>query len=280
LKAVSAIALGLALLASTASAARVVTLSPHLAELVCAAGACDQLIAVSAYSDYPPQVKQLPLIGDGYSISYEKLVALKPDRVFAWNSGTPPATVARLRELGLRVDVIAASRVDDVATALETIGSVLGTRSAAQAAANSYRDRLARLRTQWRNASPLRVVYQLGTAPAYSINAHSPISDALALCGGVNVFADMPQIAAPIGAEAMIAAKPDVVLYGAGEDGAAMQAYWAKLPGAAAGTNRMLYAVNADWLSRATPRLLDGVEQVCGVLDQARQRLDAMRRVP
>jgi ABC-type Fe3+-hydroxamate transport system substrate-binding protein len=269
-----------ALLASPASAARVVTLSPHLAELVCAAGACDQLIAVSAYSDYPPAVKQLPVIGDGYSISYEKLLALKPERVLAWASGTPPATIARLRELGLNVDVITASRVDDVAVAVETIGRDLGTAGIAEATATAYRNRLAGLRAKWRNASPLRVVYQLGTAPAYSINAQSPISDALALCGGINVFADMPQIAAPIGAEAMIAAKPAVVLYGGGDDDATMQAYWAKLPGTSVTADHLLYAVNADWLARATPRLLDGVEQVCGVLDQARQRLADKHTAP
>ncbi len=262
----------LLLLALPAQAARVVTLSPHLTELVCAAGACDQLVAVSAWSDYPETVKRLPQVSNGFSVSYEALLALKPDIVFAWNGGTPVAAIARLRELGLRVEPIDASRLDEVATALETIGHDLGTEPVAHAAAEAYRKRLSALRAKWQGASPVRVIYQIGTAPAYTVNAQSPISDALHLCGGVNVFDSMSQIAAPIGGEAMLAARPQVVLYDSAEGGAAIRAYWQRLPGNAVSAGNAFYGVNANWLSRATPRLLDGVEQVCGILDQVRRR--------
>lgn len=258
-------------LISPAEAMRVVTLSPHLTELVCAAGGCGELIAVSAYSDYPDEVKKLPQISNGFSVNYESLLALKPDLVFAWQGGTPETAVARLRELGLRVEVIKASRLDEVATALETIGRDLGTPDAARVAADAYRRRLAGLRNRWRNEPPVRVVYQIGTDPAYSINAQSPISDALRLCGGINVFDGMAQIAAPIGGEAMLAARPDVVFYAASEDSDAIRSYWHHLPGNTVGGRDTFFAVNGDWLSRATPRLLDGVEQVCGILDRVRR---------
>jgi ABC-type Fe3+-hydroxamate transport system substrate-binding protein len=259
--------------AASADAARVVTLAPHLAELVCAAGACDQLVAVSAYSDYPAPVKKLPQIGDGFSVSYERLLALKPDKVFAWDGGTPPATIARLRQLGLPVESLAVSGLDDVAAALERIGATLGTADAARTAADSYRSRLAQLRARWHDATPIRVVYQIGTTPAYSIGGKSPISAALAVCGGVNVFADMPQLAAPIAAEAMLAVHPDVVLFGGDDSTASIRAYWSHLPGAPVTRYNTIYAVNADLLARATPRLLDGIEQVCGKLDAARHTL-------
>lgn len=265
----------LLVLALPAQAARVVTLSPHLTELVCAAGACDQLVAVSDYSDFPEAAKRLPRISNGFSVSYEALLALKPDIVFAWNGGTPVAAIARLRELGLRVEPITAGRLDEVATALETIGHDLGTEASARVAAQGYRERLARLRSRWHGAAPVRVIYQIGTAPAYSINAQSPISDAMQLCGGVNVFGSMSQIAAPIGGEAMLAANPQVVLYAANEDAGAIRAYWQHLPGNAVSARDVLYGVNGDWLSRATPRLLDGVEQVCGILDQVRRAAPA-----
>ena len=270
------------LLSSAAAAAnpRVVTLSPHLAELACAAGACDRLVGVSAWSDFPPQVKTLPQIGDGFSVDYERVLALHPDIVLAWDGGTPPATIARLRGLGLKVDPVAAASLDDVAAALDRIGRDLGTETAAQAAAQAYRARLAALRARWQDAPPIRVVYQIGTAPAYTVNAKSPISAALALCGGVNVFASMPQIAEAIGAEAMLAANPEVVLYADSEDAAAMQAWWARLPGAFAAQHGTLYGINADLLARATPRLLDGTEQVCTTLERARQKLNRPLRNP
>src|ERR1044071_9701260 len=70
------------------AAERVRTLSPHLAELVCAAGACDRLAGVVAYSDYPPQVAKLPHVGDAFNLNLEQLAALQPDLVISWDGGS------------------------------------------------------------------------------------------------------------------------------------------------------------------------------------------------
>ncbi len=253
---------------------RVVTLAPHLTELVCAVGGCDRLVGVSAYSNYPPQVSKLPQISDATTVNLEAVLGLKPDLVLAWDGGTPPETMARLRGLGLRVEPVQVKGLDDVAAALERTGALLGTTLAAQRAAQDYRARLAQLRARWRGASPIRTVYQIETAPAYTINRDSPISEAIALCGGINVFADLPRLAAPVSAEAMLAARPEAVIYGGEENTQSIRDYWARLAGAPAARNGNLYPIDANLLGRAAPRLLDGVEQVCTVLDQARVRRD------
>jgi len=249
---------------------RVVTLAPYLAELVCAAGGCGALVGVSAYSDYPPPVTQLPQIGDAFALNLEAILALRPDLILAWQGGTPPERVARLRQLGLRVEWLQADRLDAVATALEQTGAWLGTAADAKRAADAYRVRLAALRAQHLHDTAIRTVYQIETAPTYTINHESVISEAIALCGGVNVFADLPHIAASISAEAMLAAAPEAVIYGGEENETAIRAYWQRLGAAPAARRNALYAVNADLLGRATPRLLDGVVAVCQVLDRAR----------
>lgn len=249
---------------------RVVTLAPYLAELVCAAGGCGALVGVSAYSDYPPPVTRLPQIGDAFALNLEAILALRPDLILAWQGGTPPERVARLRQLGLRVEWLQADRLDAVATALEQTGAWLGTAADAKRAADAYRRRLAALRAQHQNHTPIRVVYQIETAPAYTVNHESVISEAMALCGGVNVFADLPRIADAVSAEAMLAAAPDAVIYGGEENETAIRAYWQRLSSAPAARRNALYAVNADLLGRATPRLLDGVVAVCQALDRAR----------
>lgn len=264
--------------ASAAQAAdRVVALAPNLAELVCAAGGCARLVGVSARSDYPPEVAKLPQIGDAFAVNLEVVLNLHPDLVLAWDGGTPPEIIARLRGLGLHVEPLAAHGLEGVGAALEQVGVWLGTRAPADAAAQAYRTRLAALRTRWRDAAPIRVVYQVETAPAYTINAASPISEALALCGGVNVFAGLSALAASVSPEAMLAARPEVVLYAGEENQAAMRRYWSRLASAPAQRYGTLYAVNADWLARFGPRLLDGVEEVCGKLDDARRRIAAAR---
>lgn len=263
-------ALLLSATAAQGDARRVVTLAPHLAELVCAAGGCERLVAVSAHSDFPPSVATLPEVGDGWQVNLEAVLAQRPDLIVAWAGGTPVDNIARLRKLDLRVEALPISTLDGVADALETVGGWLGTEAAAKQAASAYRQRLAGLRAKHRGATPIRVVYQIETAPAYTVNGKSPISEAMAVCGGVNVFASLPTLAAAVGAEAMLVAAPEVVLYGGEENTADIRAYWSRLGAAPAAKRGALYPIDADRLARAGPRLLDGIEEVCALLDRAR----------
>ncbi len=268
----SAALISLARAVTLPGAARVVTLAPSLSELVCAAGACGHLVGVTAYSDFPASLKALPQVGDAFAVNLEAVLALKPDLVLAWDGGTPPDRVARLRKLGLRVEWLKVEHLDEIGNALETIGQWLGETNEAHAAAESYRQRLAALRLQHRGDTPIRAVYQIETAPAYVINGASPISEAMAICGGVNVFAKLPHLADPVGAEAMLAAAPEVVLYGGEENAAKMQSYWQRLASTPAVRSGNIFAVNASLLSRATPRMLAGIEEVCARFDDARKK--------
>ncbi|TXH07634.1 MAG: cobalamin-binding protein, partial [Rhodocyclaceae bacterium] len=82
-----------------APAQRIVTLAPHAAESLFAAGAGDKLVGTVDYSDCPPAAKKLPRVG-GYSrIVLDAVVALKPDLVLAWQSGNDMPPVDKLRAL-------------------------------------------------------------------------------------------------------------------------------------------------------------------------------------
>ena len=79
---------------------RIVSLLPSLTETVCALKACDRLVGVDRYSNWPDAVRALPHVGGGLDPSIEAVVALKPDVVLLASSSR--ASV-RLRELGLKV---------------------------------------------------------------------------------------------------------------------------------------------------------------------------------
>lgn len=255
-----------------AAAERVVTLSPHLAELVCAAGACDQLVGVVSYSDFPERVRQLPKVGDAFSVNAEQLVALRPDRVLAWEGGTAREVSERLRVLKLPVTEIAVRGLNDIGAALRRLGELLGTQPLADRAAAQFERRLQALRRANRDARALRVLYQIELEPMFSINRQSPISEAIELCGGVNVFADMPQLSAVIGKESVLASRPEAIVF-ASEDGeAAVRRWWARWPQLPAVKSGALYAMDGNLLTRATPRMLDGVEQLCAALNDARAK--------
>lgn len=253
-----------------AAAARVVALAPHLAELVCAAGACTQLVGRVDYSDYPAPLRTLPLVGDAFSLNAEALLALQPDLVLTWPGGTPAATLAQLDRLRIRHRAIDIRRLADIETALTSIGAELGSAGVARAEAQRFHQRIETLRLRYRDASKLRVFYQIEAEPIFTVNRDSPISEAIALCGGVNVFADLPLLAGALGREAVLARDPDVVVWGRQDNSAGIEAFWRRWPDARATRAGHLYAVDADTLARATPRMADGIAELCATLDRAR----------
>ncbi|HEX4895154.1 MAG TPA: helical backbone metal receptor [Solimonas sp.] len=247
---------------------RVVSLAPHLAELACEAGACGQLVGVVEYTDAPAAAAALPKVGNAWAVNLEVLLSLRPDRVLLWDGGTPAATGQRLRDLGLAVLPVRVQTLDDIGRALEQIGTALGTPQPAQRAAQTYRERLGALRARYRDRPRLRAFYQIETRPAYSIGRTSPLHEALALCGADNVFADLPTVAGPVSTEAVLAARPEVVVHTSEENAAEIERYWAPFARLPAARHRVV--VDANLLTRQSPRVLEGIEQLCRGLDAVR----------
>ena len=267
-RALAALLLAFWTVAVGANPPRVVTLAPHLAELVCAAGACDRLVAVADYTDRPPEAAALPRIGDAFRVSLEALVALRPSHVIAWEGGTPPERVARLEKLGIAVVVVRIQRLEDIASALRQLGSRFGTASVADAEATRFLDQLETLRARYGQGSPVRVFYQVDVEPAFTINGDSPISEALALCGAVNVFSELPRLAMAVSRERLAVTDIDAVVH-ADVDAAAVRAFWAELP-SARGRTPAFISVDVNRFARASPGMLEVLGPLCGALDALR----------
>jgi iron complex transport system substrate-binding protein len=258
--------------AVAAPALRIVSLAPNLTELAYAAGAGDALVGTVDYSDYPAAARSLPRVGDAWRVDPESVLALRPDLVLAWSSGTPEATIARLEALKLRVVPIATYRLADVATALRTIGRMAGSEGAAEAAASRFEADIGRLRSAHADARRLGVFIEIDDEPLYTVNDRHVISEVVELCGGRNVFADLPQLAPAVTIEAVLARNPDVILTTDDtiEDPQALWRGWKTLVAVRSGT---IYSMASDTLTRATPRLTLGAREVCAALDDARKKL-------
>jgi iron complex transport system substrate-binding protein len=252
-------------------ATRIVALAPHLSELVFAAGAGAALVGRDSWSDHPLAARAATDVGDAFRLDLERLVTLKPDLVLAWGGGTPAATIAKLRELGL----LRPSTLDDPARHIEMIGALAGKRYEAEVATRAYRAAIAGLRTQQAGAAPLRVFYQVNEQPLYTVNGQAPLGQIIALCGGVNPFAALVPLAPVVSEEAVIAADPQIILSAAGEGGsvAALRARWGKWPKLAATRRNAFVALDAGLVTRPGPRLPQGASAVCAALDAERRAL-------
>jgi iron complex transport system substrate-binding protein len=256
-----------------APAQRIVTLAPHAAESLYAAGAGDKLIGTVEYSDYPPAAKKMPRVG-GYSrIDMEAVAALKPDLVIAWQSGNNMTQVEKLKALGLTVYVSQPNKMADVADQLERLGQLAGTETVANAAAAAFRKRLETLQAANASKPKVRVFYQIWKAPLMTVGGPQIISDAIRLCGGDNVFGNLGQMAPTVSVEAVLEADPEAIIAtGMGDAKPEWLHDWDKWTRMTAVKRGNLFHINPDIMQRHTPRILDGAEKLCAHLDVARSR--------
>jgi iron complex transport system substrate-binding protein len=268
------VAFALSLIATAAWSAaqpRIISLAPNLTELAYAAGAGGMLVGTVEYSDYPEAARSLPRVGDAWRVDPERVLALKPDLVLAWPSGTPVDTISRLESLGLRVVSIPTYRIADVATALRTIGKIAGTSAVAEASATAFEASVRRLRAEHAGAPVVSVFIEIDDEPLFTVNGRHVISEIVELCGGRNVFAELPQLAPPVSLEAVLARDPQVIL-STDDTIADPLALWRRWTRIAAVRDGTIYSMSSDTLTRATPRLARGAREVCSALDDARAR--------
>jgi iron complex transport system substrate-binding protein len=258
--------------AGAAERLRIVSLAPSLTEIAFAAGAGTALVGTVEYSDYPAAARRLPRVGDGWSVDVERVLALRPDVVLAWASGTPQTTIERLEAVGLRVVAVPTFRLADVPAALRLVGRLAGTPALAEDAATHFDDEVDRLRRQHAGAPVLTVFIQIDDQPLFTVGGRHVLSEVVELCGGRNVFADLGQVAPQVDVEAVLARDPQVILStdDTVADPAAMWRRWPQLKSVRAAT---IYPLPSDLVARATPRLAQGVAATCSALDDARRRL-------
>lgn len=256
-----------------APATRIVALSPSAAEVVHAAGAGARIVGVVRGTDYPPSTRKLPVVGDVTALDLERIVMLVPDLIVTW-PWTTPRQVDTLRARGIAVFEANPRNIDGIATDIERIGQLTATQDIAGAAARVFRARVLRAGVAARDGPPLRVFYQVSDVPLFTLGGTHLVSQALALCGGENVFARLTVPAPQVGVEAVLAADPQVIV--AGTDDAMRPAWldaWSRWPALAAVRHRTLYSVDANLLHRPGPRFVDGIEQLCTTLANARRAI-------
>ena len=254
-------------------ARRLVSLAPHATEILFAIGAGKRIVGAVNYSDWPPAARAIPRVGGYNNIDVERILALRPDLVVAWASGNNAAQLDTLERLGLAVFRNEPRRIGDIASTARRLGRLTGTESEAAAFAARFESRYRRLRAQYADRSPVRLFYQIWNRPLLTVNGEHLISDVIRLCGARNVFADLPALVPQVSVEAVLAARPEIIVAGSGmgQDRQGWLAAWRRWPSLPAVARDQLYLIDADLLQRHGPRILDGAQALCEVVEKARR---------
>ena len=254
-------------------AQRIIALSPGATELVYAAGGGDNLVAAVSYCDYPEAAKALPRVGSYNRFDQEAILAQKPDLLIAWIEGNPAEQLAKLKSLGLTIYYTQLSDFDDVSSSLERLGKLAGSDAQAKLAADKFRAGIADLERRYRKSAPVTVFQQIWNKPLMTVNNEHIISEATRICGGVNVFGDLPNLSARIDNEAVLAADPEAIIAGGmGEENRDWLDEWLRFSGLTAVRRNNLFFIPPSTIQRPTPRLLEGTTLLCQHLETARGR--------
>lgn len=254
-----------------APAQRIVSLAPHLTELLFAAGAGAQVVGVSDFSDYPPAARALPRVASATRVDLEAVLALEPDLVVAWPQAATRRAIDRLEALGVPTYRSEPRTLEQIPATIERLGTLTGRSARAQESATAFRQRAAQIAARYSGRDPIDVFYQVWNRPMVTVNGAHLISRIINVCGGKNVFAGLPLLAPEIDREAVLAADPEVIIAsGVGDVRPAWLDQWKEFPQLRAAREGQLYAMPADLLQRHTPRILDGAERLCIILETAR----------
>ncbi len=247
-----------------APARRIVSLLPSSTESVCALGACDRLLGVDRWSDFPPQAAALPRVGGLEDTAIERIVALKPDLVLAAAS---TRAIDRLESLGLVVLALEPKGFADTRRVLESIARAIGAPGEGDALWRGIEARIdaagARVPASLRGAS---VYFEVSETP-HAAGEASFVGETLARLGLRNV---VPAALGPfpqLNPEFVVRAAPELVIGGA-RNVASMPGRpgWSAIPALRERRTCALEPARYAFVVRPGPRLGEAAEAIADCL--------------
>ena len=142
-------------------AQRVISLAPHVTELLFAAGGGSHVVGVVSYSDFPAEAKKIPEIGTNREVDLERIMAMKPDLIVVWRHGSSERQIDMLQKLGIPMFHSEPQKLEDIADNVQKLGQLMGTDAVAGPAAADLRGKIANLRSCYAKRPVVRTFYQV-----------------------------------------------------------------------------------------------------------------------
>lgn len=256
-------------------AQRVISLAPHITEMLYSAGAGNKIVGVVNYSDYPADALKKPIVGSYNAINIEKIIELQPDLVLSWRSGNRLQDNQRLQQLqqqlGFRLIESEVDTLEDIPALIEQFGELIGTQQTAQTVTQQLRQQLQTIKQEYTSKKTVSVFYQIWNKPLITPGNNQFISQGIALCGGENIFNDIGTLTGQVAIETVLLRNPQVLLMGGRKE---MQQEWVKtwqaFPQIQAVKNEHVFLLNNNLYQRPTARFINALPALCNKIDRAR----------
>jgi iron complex transport system substrate-binding protein len=250
-------------------AQRIVSLVPALTEMLFAIGAGAQVVAVSSFDEFPPEVEKLPRVGALLDPDSERILSLRPDLVVIYGSQTD--LQGQFARAGIRTYAYRHGGVGRVFESMRELGSLTGHRAEADRRVADLQARLDAIRARVRGRSRPRVLLVFERQPrtlrgVYVSGGQGFLHEMLDIAGGRNVFADVARESVQPSTETILARAPEVILEVRAEgliaerEVVAEQQVWSTLGAVPAVRNGRVHFLSGDHLVVPGPRLAAGSE--------------------
>jgi vitamin B12 transport system substrate-binding protein len=250
----------------------IIALSPHIVEILYDIGAGEQIIGTTAFSDFPEQAKNIPIIGNYLRLQIEKVIALQPDLIIAWKTGNPSDDLARLKQLGFNIVYSQPNSFEDIAKEMREFGLLTGHVNYSNIQAQKLLNELEKIKNQYQKATPITVFYELWSRPLTTVAKGSWPQQFLNICKASNPFEQVSIPYPQVNIEKVLEAPIQLIIQPLSVNQTDRVGFnwqdWSVIP---AVKNNQIIQPDADAMHRMTMRSLQQLKMLCAEIDKTRQ---------
>ncbi|HPA24527.1 MAG TPA: helical backbone metal receptor [Candidatus Cloacimonas sp.] len=239
----------------------IVVLSPEVAEIICALNAENEITGITAECNYPPSLQQKKIVGSFSSIDKEAIIALNPRLIFC-SSLEQESIALDLKNLGFQVEVIYPEGINAMFSDIERIGTLIRRKEAAGKLVKDLKEEREKIKANSQGKLRPKVYLEIYRNPLMSVSDSSFVGELIETAGGDNIFPRLERDYARINPEAVISAKPDIMICYSQDtlENIINRKGWQNIP--AIQKRKIFFEkdINPDLIQRATPRCIEGMK--------------------
>lgn len=246
---------------------RIVSLSPASTEILFAVGAENQIVAVSDFSDYPPQAQNLPKVGgfDGKTLSLEKILSFNPDFVYLTNV-MHNHLIPHFESLNIDYYLSDANSFEQVKNEILQIAKITGHPSNGENLVKEIDSAITKINSQNQLLQKPTVYWEVWNSPYMSVGNSSFINDLIKTAGGINIFQEISQAYPTVSEETIVAKNPQIIIIpqnsGITVDSVKNRKGWSQID---AVKNDKIFIVDDNLLTRSGARIAESAEYLANL---------------
>jgi vitamin B12 transport system substrate-binding protein len=238
---------------------RIITLSPHLTEIVFALGQGDNLVAVSDYSDYPKQATSIESVASYEGANIAEIVRLQGTHILVWRGGNKDADIEKISQLNIELYESNITSVSTLFDDIAGIGEFLGAQKEAAALLESMSLLVDSINSKHQHKN-ISAIYYLSTQPLVGLGNDKWLNSLLKLCGINNIYLNSPSAYPQLQMSHVLRKQANLLIAASSSTKRTVEAFWEPYQSI---YKAKIVLANPDALHRFTPRALNEIDRVC-----------------